>query len=387
MITLAGALCLQTTLIFAITTVWKISVHSAAAAATATLAWWLIGTPLPLLVGVPIIAWSRVRLQRHSVAQTVAGASLGITTVLTMMAVMFSRGEPLRSIIFMRQPLILVTNDDGISSRGLWAVVEAVLPLGEVLVVAPDRQWSGGGRSMPPHVTGRLQPATREVGGVQVSAFAVDASPALAVVHGVVELAPRRPSLVVSGINSGANLGIEVTASGTVGAALEGGAFGIPSLAVSLEMDPAYHLSDGETADYGAAMALTRQFAEMLLAHTFVNCDVDAFSVNVPSDATPHTPWRLARLSRFRYFVSIAPDRAKGEGRPSHRIIQDIPGVEQGSDIWTLKVDRMVSVTPLSLDLTTRMGFEILYRCLCGRDTVQLQEPLPLFLDSLVDAA
>ncbi len=111
----------------------------------------------------------------------------------------------------MEQPLILVTNDDGIESRGLWAAVEAVLPLGEVLVVAPDRQWSGGGRSMPPDVTGRLTPASRWVNGTYVTAYAVDASPALAVTHAVMELAPRPLSLVVSGINSGANLGIEVT--------------------------------------------------------------------------------------------------------------------------------------------------------------------------------
>lgn len=70
----------------------------------------------------------------------------------------------------MEQPLILVTNDDGIESRGLWAAVEAVLPLGEVLVVAPDRQWSGGGHSMPPDVTGRLTPASRRVNGTHVTA-------------------------------------------------------------------------------------------------------------------------------------------------------------------------------------------------------------------------
>jgi 5'-nucleotidase len=287
----------------------------------------------------------------------------------------------------MEQPLILVTNDDGISSSGLWAVVEAVLPLGEVLVVAPDRQWSGGGRSMPPDVTGRLQPAAREVKGEQVIAYAVDASPALAVVHGVVELAPRRPSLVVSGINSGANLGIEVTVSGTVGAALEGGAFGIPSLAVSLEMDPAYHLADGETADYGAAMAFTRQFAERLLTWDLPNHDVDAISVNVPSDATRYTPWRLTRLSRRRYFISLPPDRANGKGRPGYRLIEDIPHVEPGSDIRALKADRIVSVTPLSLDLTSRVGFGAFDRCLRAGETAQLPEPSPLFFDSLVDAS
>ena len=89
----------------------------------------------------------------------------------------------------MEVPLILVTNDDGIDSVGLWAVAEALLPLGEVLVVAPDRQWSGGGRSMPRDVTGRIRPASREINGQRVEGFAVDASPALAVDHGVIELA------------------------------------------------------------------------------------------------------------------------------------------------------------------------------------------------------
>jgi broad specificity polyphosphatase/5'/3'-nucleotidase SurE len=99
--------------------------------------------------------------------------------------------------------------------------VEAVLPLGEVLVVAPDRELSGGGRSMPFNVTGRIVPVGREINGQWVVAYAVDASPALAVVHGVTELAPRCPGLVVSGINPGVNLGIELTISGAVGAALK----------------------------------------------------------------------------------------------------------------------------------------------------------------------
>jgi 5'-nucleotidase len=206
----------------------------------------------------------------------------------------------------MELPLILVTNDDGIDSVGLWFAVEALLPLGEVFVVAPDRQWSGGGRSMPPNVTGRLTPAARQVNGEWVNAYAVDASPALAVVHGVTELAPRRPALVVSGVNFGANLGIEVTISGTVGAALEGGAFEIPSLAISLEMDPAHHLTGDTSADYVAAMAFTQQFARQLLAQP-LPYDVAALNVNIPSTAMPHTPWRLAPLSRCRYFLPLVP--------------------------------------------------------------------------------
>lgn len=256
-----------------------------------------------------------------------------------------------------QRPLILVTNDDGIESDGLWAAVDAVLPLGEVLVVAPDRQWSGGGRSMPPDATGRITPATRIVDGERVVAYAVDASPALAVVHGVIELAPRPPALVVSGINFGINLGIEVTISGTVGAALEGGAFGIPALAVSLEMDQAYHLTGDDAADYSAAIAFTRHFARTLLASALPH-DVDALSVNIPADATPGTRWRLTRLSRLRYFVPIPPDRARGKGRPGYKLIEDTGQAEPDSDVWALLRDRVVSVTPLSLDLTSRVDVE-----------------------------
>ncbi len=260
------------------------------------------------------------------------------------------------------RPLILVTNDDGFESDGLWAVVEAVLTLGEVLVVAPDRQWSGAGRSMPPHVTGQLVQGTLEFESQRVMAYAVDASPALAVIHGVTELASRRPSLVISGINSGANLGTEVTVSGTVGAALEGGAFGIPSLAVSLEMDAAYHLTGDDSADYTAARAFTRLFAKRLLAHG-MPYDVQALNVNIPSDATPDTPWWLARLSRRRYYLPQAPDRANGQGRPGYLQIYEPEQAEFDSDVWAVMVDRVVSVTPLSLDLTSRTDFGTLDSC------------------------
>jgi 5'-nucleotidase len=251
------------------------------------------------------------------------------------------------------QPLILITNDDGIDSPGLWATVSATLAVGEVLVVAPDRQWSGGGRSMPPHVSGKVRPADRIIDGKTVTAYAVDASPALAVNHGILEFAPRRPSLVISGINSGANLGIEITISGTVGAALEAGAFGIPGLAVSLEMDPAYHLQPNEAADYQAAIHFTRFFARHLLTRV-PGPDIDALNVNVPCNATTTTPWRQVRLSRQRYFSPLPPDRANGKGRPGYEMIPEPRQTEPDSDIWAIMVDRVVSVTPLSLDLTSR---------------------------------
>lgn len=258
-------------------------------------------------------------------------------------------------------PLILVTNDDGIDSDGLWAAAEAVLPLGEVLVVAPDRQWSGGGRSMPLGVTGAIRPAPREIDGREVPGFAVDASPALAVDHGVMELASRRPALVVSGINFGANLGIEVTVSGTVGAALEASAFGIPGLAVSLQMDARHHLTGNAEADYAASRTFIRHFAALLLGHSLPR-DVDVLNVNVPATATPRTSWRFTRLSRHRYFLPVPPDRVNGDGRPGYRLIENAAQAARGSDIHTLLVERMISVTPLSLDLTSRVHIDMAHK-------------------------
>lgn len=249
------------------------------------------------------------------------------------------------------RPCILLTNDDGIHSVGLWAAAQALLPLGEVVVVAPDRQWSGAGRSFPQEVTGHVTSANRLLGDTPVTAYAVDASPALAVVHALTELLPRRPDLVVSGINSGANLSTEVTISGTVGAALEAAAFGLPAIAVSLEMDPRLHLVDDPQADYAGATHFTRYLAERVLA-TGLPIGVDVLNLNIPADATAETPLYLTRLARQRYFEPTAPDRARGQGRPGYCIPQHRGRVTLDSDIHAVQIERAVSLTPLTLDLT-----------------------------------
>jgi 5'-nucleotidase len=291
-----------------------------------------------------------------------------------------------RKEIDMEGPLILVTNDDGIESEGLWAAVAALLPLGEVCVVAPDRQWSGGGRSMPPHVSGGYHAVQRTVDGVEVRAYAIDASPALAVQHAVLEFVPRFPSLVVSGVNYGPNLATEVTISGTVGAALEAAAFGIPAVAVSLEMDPEHHLTGSKTADYSGAKAFTQRFAWHQLIYGRSH-DIDVLNINLPANATPATAWRLTRLSRHRYFEPLAPDRANGVGRPGYRLIPDTSRIELDSDVWAVKLDRVVSVTPLSLDMTSRVqledtGFAMRSEVACSQHALDLlamiRDPAPV---------
>lgn len=276
-------------------------------------------------------------------------------------------------------PLILITNDDGITSPGLRAAVQAALPLGEALVVAPDRQWSGAARSMPPGPEGHISPYPLEVDGHAVTAYQVDASPASAVLHAWLELVPRRPALLISGINYGENLGTDVTISGTVGAALQGAAMGIPALATSLQTPKETHNNPSDTVDFTAAIHFTRLFARLLLT-TRLPFDAQLLKLDVPSAATPETPWRLTRVSRHAYFVTVPPPRdgltrsaasscvAGARGKPDYEALAHPERTEPDSDIYALAVDRVVSIAPLSIDLTSRVDRGEMEALLHGRE-------------------
>ncbi len=266
----------------------------------------------------------------------------------------------------MDDPLILITNDDGIHSAGLRAAAEALVSVGTVLVAAPDRQWSGAGRSMPRDVSGEIREVAYPLSNQRsIRAYEIDASPALCVIGAISRLAPRLPDLIVAGINFGENVSSEITISGTIGAALEGATFGVPSLAVSVEMPVENHIDGDAGEDYAAAKAFTRRFAERLLART-LPFDVDVLSINIPRNATPTTPWRLTRLSRHRYFVPVDVNRAENPDQPGYRVRDNPEEAEIGSDVWCLHSLNRVSVTPLSLDLTSRVDFGILDERLRG---------------------
>lgn len=259
------------------------------------------------------------------------------------------------------RPLILITNDDGIESPGLRAAVQAALPLGDVLVVAPNRQWSGAGRSLPHDLQGSIAPYALRVDGRQPPAYKVDGSPAAAVLHGLFELSSRKPALLISGINYGENVGADVTISGTVGAALEGAANDLPALAVSLQTPKETHRWPSEDVDFTAAIYFTRLFARRLLEIT-LPFDVDVLKVDVPSDATPGTPWRITRVSRHTYFTPVPPAR-QDLAEPARIDYEPLPHpehTEPDSDIYALAVDRVISVAPLSHDLTSRVDRGVL---------------------------
>jgi 5'-nucleotidase len=262
------------------------------------------------------------------------------------------------------QPLILLTNDDGIRSPGLLAAAEAIADLGELLIVAPTTQQTGMGRSTPSGLRG---PVTREVlrvHGHELPAYAVPGTPAQAVVFAIAALAPRRPVLAVAGINYGENIGSIVTGSGTVGAAIEAAAAGIPALAVSLETAKEYHYEHAAGLNWDTAADVTRRLAQVSLAHR-MPFDVDVLNVNVPESATPETPWRMTRQSRQPYFETFRADQGEDrlQARLDYRLAIDRQATEPDSDVRAF-ADHLVTITPLSVDLTSRTDLAILSRLL-----------------------
>src|SRR6056297_2101261 len=168
-------------------------------------------------------------------------------------------------------PLILVTNDDGIASPGLIAAVEAARTLGDVVVAAPTKQQTARGRSLVGEAGDHFHAIDLDVAAAgAVPAWHIAASPALVVRHALATLFRERyPDLVISGINYEENLGNNIMISGTVGAAFQAAAQGVPALAMSLETDIAHHFSY-EELDWDAAARVTHAWAERLLTATFV---------------------------------------------------------------------------------------------------------------------
>ena len=259
----------------------------------------------------------------------------------------------------MKKPQILLTNDDGIRSPGLWAAAAALSKLGFVTVTAPREQSSGMGRSLPNTSDGIIHLEQVQVNGQEWSVYAVGGSPAQSVLHGVLEVLKFKPDLVVSGINYGENVASGITISGTVGAALEAASLGIPAMAVSLEADRKYHLSYSNDVDFSVAGSFTARIARLLLDRSFLP-DVSVLKVDVPSIATLETPWQLTRVSMQRYYEPTAPDR-KSWSEPAligYREAGNLENEAEDTDVYALRVKKVVSVTPLSMDLTSRVDFD-----------------------------
>ena len=232
-------------------------------------------------------------------------------------------------------PVILVTNDDGIHARGLQVLAEALEPLGEVYVVAPDREQSAVGHALTLHRPLRVD-------RVSERKYAVNGTPSDCVNLAVLGLLPDPPVLVASGINHGSNLGDDVTYSGTVSAAMEGTLLGVTSMAVS-QADPDADPGGFDGAGVVARAVATRLLVEGLPAKTLLN-------VNVPRGEMNGI--RLTRLGHRVYREKVIRE-VDPRGRPYYWIGAGPPewGEDSQSDIATLH-EGFATVTPLHLDLT-----------------------------------
>ena len=242
---------------------------------------------------------------------------------------------------------ILLTNDDGITAPGILALREALATVGEVVLVAPNRQRSAAGHSITLHKPLRIDTVTVAPG---VVGHAVSGTPTDCVTMGYFIVMEERCDLVVSGINPGANLGWDVTYSGTVAAAMEGAVLGIPSMAVSLVLD---ERGGDAPLDFGHAARFAARLAMQL--HTNGMPEYTLLNVNIPATVDANTgPAEITHQGRREYIDRIV-SRVDPGGRPYYWQTGSIREVtpDPGSDVHAVLAGR-ISITPLHLDLTAR---------------------------------
>ena len=239
-------------------------------------------------------------------------------------------------------PHILVTNDDGVLAPGLAALAEALKAVGTVSVIAPDRNWSASGHVKTLHRPLRVD-ETHLVNGLP--ALMTDGAPSDAVALGLMGLVAQPVHLVVAGINRGANVGHDLTYSGTVTAAMEGVIGGVPAIAVSLD------IRASASEDYDVAAAFAAYLAHLVLDHglppgVLLNVNVPA---RVPTDIQGVKVTRMG----IRVYRDMLVTRKDPSGRPYYWIGGDPPtGVlEEGTDFAAL-TQGFISVTPVQMDFT-----------------------------------
>jgi 5'-nucleotidase len=238
---------------------------------------------------------------------------------------------------------ILVTNDDGVQAPGLLALAQEMRKFGEVTVMAPDRNWSASGHVKTMERPMRVKEAQLADG---TAALACDGAPSDCVALALLGVVPKKIDLVVSGINPNANIGHDVTYSGTVTAAMEAVITGVPGIAVSLDSKPGH----GEL-DYGPAARV----AGKVVAQIGVRGLPAGILLNINVPCLPESEIKDILITRqgLRVYRDALVARMDPRGRPYYWIGGEFPtGVDEaGTDFGALTAG-CVSITPLQLDLT-----------------------------------
>lgn len=239
---------------------------------------------------------------------------------------------------------ILVSNDDGFFSDGIRALVTRLKELGEVWMVAPDREQSASGHSLTLHRPLRVKRIEK-----RETEFMVDGTPTDCVNIALNQVLPFKPDIVVSGINRGANLGDDVTYSGTVSAALEAVLLGVPAIAMS-----AVPNQQTDELQYEAAADFAKYLAEQVMKHGLAPGTL--LNVNVPSETkVGERRCVLCRMGK-RVYSDVVEEKLDPRGRPYYWIGGAKVGskVEPGTDVEAAE-QLKISVTPVQLDMTNYM--------------------------------
>lgn len=240
--------------------------------------------------------------------------------------------------------LVLVTNDDGFFSKGIQYLAEALKELGEVYIVAPDRDRSAVSHALTMH-----RPLRVDL--IRENCYSVNGTPTDCVVVGVKKLLPREPDLIVSGINKGANLGEDITYSGTVSAAIEGTILGVPSFAISLVGERPFRY---ETAAHYAIKIAKFILEKRLPPDTLLN-------VNLPNKPLQEIKGiKITKQGKRSYEDSIH-EIFSPWGEKQYWIGGGVVSWQkmEGTDIQAI-MENYASVTPLHIDLTNYRALDYL---------------------------
>ena len=248
----------------------------------------------------------------------------------------------------------LISNDDGITASGILASKKAVEDLCDTYVVAPETQQSGIGHALTLYEPLRVNEYTLKDGSI---GYGVSGTPTDAVTIALFEIMNEKPDLMISGINTGFNLGqAELTTSGTLGAAIEAASFKIPTIAISQEVtrdDIKFENGDVEI-DFDFAGKMLNKLAKIVLKKGLPE-GIDILNVNIPANPSDEN-FEVVNLGR-RMYTPIIHKRLDPRNKPYYWI-GGIPyeSDEPGSDGYELKREQKTTITPLKIDLTSDMS-------------------------------
>lgn len=247
-----------------------------------------------------------------------------------------------------KKPLILVTNDDGISAPGIRSLIEVMNQIGNVVVVAPDSPQSGMGHAVTLNSTLYLEKVVIDQGNQEE--YSCSGTPADCVKMAIKEILKRKPDICVSGINHGSNSSINVIYSGTMSAAVEAGVEGIPAIGFSL-LDYDYN------ADFSAAKEIAKTITQSALKHG-IPTDV-VLNVNIPKATKNEIKGiKICRQARANWEEEF-DKRKTPQGKDYYWLTGKFVNLDQGEDTdeWALE-NNYVSVVPIQFDLTAHHAIQ-----------------------------